>query len=88
MVLLDALASGLPVVSSVHADIPTIAPHGLVGLLAPEGDVTALTSHLESLIDHPEQLSAFSESSRKHVEMNHDWHKQILKIESIYAECV
>jgi len=88
VVLLDALASGLPVVSSLHADIPTIVPHGLVGLLAPEGDVTALTSHLESLIDHPEQLSAFSESSRKHVEMNHDWNKQILKIEAVYAECV
>lgn len=88
VVLLDAMASGLPIVSSLHADIPTIVPHGRGGLLAPEKDVGRLVEYLERLMQNPDELSEFSVYSRQHVEAHHDWHVQIEKIEAVYRECV
>lgn len=88
VVLLDAMASGLPVVSSFHADIPTIVPHEQAGLLADEKDVAQLTAHLGLLIHDSEKLGALSTFARQHVEENHNWHKQIMKIEAIYTECL
>lgn len=42
--LLEAMASGLPVVSTFHAGIPEIIEDGIHGLLVPEGDAGALAN--------------------------------------------
>ena len=45
--VIEALASGLPVVSSQHADIPNVAP---CALLFPERDVNGLADGLQALL--------------------------------------
>lgn len=44
--ILEAQATGLPVISSYHADIPEVVVDGKSALLAPERDVGALAKHL------------------------------------------
>ena len=51
MVLSEAGAAGLPLVSTQVAAIPEIVRDGETGLLVPKGDVLALTAALRRLID-------------------------------------
>ncbi len=52
-VIVEAMASGLPVVASLHAGIPAVVEHERTGLLAAEGDVPALAVALRRLLaDH------------------------------------
>jgi glycosyltransferase involved in cell wall biosynthesis len=54
MVLSEAGASGLPVVSTELAGIPEIVRHGETGFLAPVGDTDGLTRALRTLVEQPE----------------------------------
>jgi len=52
--IIEAAASGMPVVSTAHCDIPEVVEDGVTGLLAPEGDQAALDALLCRLLSHPE----------------------------------
>ncbi len=51
-VLIEALASGLPVVSTPVTGIPEIIGHGQAGLLVPENDAAATAEALERLLSN------------------------------------
>jgi glycosyltransferase involved in cell wall biosynthesis len=57
--ILEAMAAGLPVVSTIHAGIPESVLHGKTGFLSPEGDAAAFTSSLLELIqaEKPQRLA-------------------------------
>ena len=86
--VLEALASGLPVVSSRHADIPAVAPDGQCALLAPERDVDGLAERLDALLSDPALRGRMGEAGRRHIEEHHDAVKQGEKLEEIYDEVV
>jgi glycosyltransferase involved in cell wall biosynthesis len=50
-VILEAMACGLPVVSTRVAGIPEAVVHGVTGLLAEPRDIAAIAAHLETLLD-------------------------------------
>lgn len=52
--VLEAYASGLPVVSSAAGGVPAILTHGEHGLLAPVGDHQMLAAHILQLLDEPD----------------------------------
>lgn len=54
MVLSEAGAAGLPLVSTRIAGIPEIVRDGETGLLVPPGDAAALAAALKLLVTHPE----------------------------------
>ena len=62
MVPLEAMASGLPVVSTLHAAIPELVEDGVSGLLVPEGEPVLLAEKLESLMRRPEVFSELAVS--------------------------
>jgi colanic acid/amylovoran biosynthesis glycosyltransferase len=66
--LKEAMASGLPVVSTDHAGIPELVEDGVSGYLAPEHDVGALTDILEHLLREPERWEAMGRAGRSKVE--------------------
>ncbi len=52
--IIEAFASGLPVVSTGAGGIPAILTHGEHGLLAPVGDADTLAAHVLHLLDRPD----------------------------------
>ena len=82
--ILEAQATGLPVISSYHADIPEVVVDGKSALLAPERDVGALTKHLEYLVEHPDVWERMGRAGREHVEQEYDVMVQVGKLENIY----
>ena len=61
-----AAAHGLPVVSTVHADIPEVVADGRSGLLVPEGDVPALAAALDRLMADPALRRRMGEAGHAH----------------------
>ncbi len=66
----EASASGLPVVSTVHNGIPEVVLHGRTGLLSPEGDVNAMAQHIAQLAAAPHLWTQMGRAGRQHVEQH------------------
>ena len=68
MSIIEAQATGLPVISSYHADIPSVVVDGKSALLASERDVETLGAHIEYLVEHPDVWGVMGRVGREHVE--------------------
>lgn len=84
--LLEAQASGLPIVASTHCDIPDVTVPGKSAFLAPERDVAKLADCLDDLLSHPEVWPLMGEAGRQHMENEFDITKQVAKMNDIYRE--
>ncbi|MGI8438450.1 MAG: glycosyltransferase [Chthoniobacterales bacterium] len=63
-VIMEAMASGLPVVSTTLAGIPEMVEHRVTGELIPPRDPTALADALERLLCAPEEARRWGENGR------------------------
>ena len=69
-VILEAMASALPVVSSRLAGIPELVMHGQTGILVSPGDTTALTQALEQLLRDAELRLRYGRAGRARIEQH------------------
>jgi glycosyltransferase involved in cell wall biosynthesis len=69
-VILEAMASARPVVSTRLAGIPELVVDGQTGMLAPPGDSTALAHALQQLLRDPELRLRFGHAGRERVEQH------------------
>ncbi len=89
IVLLDAQATGLPVIATRHCDIPCEVIHEQTGWLAPEKDVEQLAQYIEQLYHmEQEEYHRFATRARKHVEENYDIVKNSLSLQQVYDALV
>ena len=72
VVLMEAMAAGLPVISTRHSGIPEMVRDGTSGLLVDEGDVDGLAACLTRLAAAPEAWAPLAEAARRYVEAHHD----------------
>jgi colanic acid/amylovoran biosynthesis glycosyltransferase len=70
--LMEAQASGLPVVSTRHSGIPELVLDGTTGWLTDEGDADGLALAVERLSRDPEQAQSFAHAGRAHVRQEFD----------------
>jgi len=66
--LMEAMATGLPVVSSRHSGIPELVEDGIGGLLAEEGNVESLAGKIALLLESPARGQEMGAAARKKVE--------------------
>lgn len=84
--LMEAMARGLPILSTLHSGIPELIENGVSGFLVPERDVDALAEKLEYLIDHPEIWAEIGRAGRAYVEKHYDIDKLNDRLVEIYRE--
>jgi colanic acid/amylovoran biosynthesis glycosyltransferase len=63
--LIEAQARGVPVLATIHADIPLVVRHGVTGLLCAENDHEALARHIVRLANEPQTLTAMAGFARR-----------------------
>lgn len=67
-VLKEAMALGLPVISTYHGGIPELVENSISGYLVPERDADAIADKLQYLIAHPEIWNIIGAAARERVE--------------------
>jgi colanic acid/amylovoran biosynthesis glycosyltransferase len=68
VVLMEAMASGVPVVATAIAGIPELVEHGVNGFLAAPGDVHSLANRIGELLADPALRHRFGKAGRAKVE--------------------
>jgi glycosyltransferase involved in cell wall biosynthesis len=63
-VIMEAMAAGLPVISTPLAGIPEMVENGFNGVLVPEHDPEAVSAAIEYFIANPEQARRFGDRGR------------------------
>lgn len=86
--MLEAMATGLPVLATKHGGIPEAVRDGKDGLLCAEGDWRGLAANLRALIQNPTLLFEMGESAAARVRAEFAAGAQIAKLESYYDEAV
>ncbi|HKB77592.1 MAG TPA: glycosyltransferase family 4 protein, partial [Myxococcales bacterium] len=66
--LLEAMAAGLPVVTSAAGDIPSLVRDGETGRLVPASDPSAMARAVGDLLAHPVAAAGIAQRARRQVE--------------------
>lgn len=85
--MLEAMASGLPVLGTLHGGIPEAVHSGRDGLLVPEKDPEALAGAIIEMLSGG-KLEDFSEAASASVRERFGFEEQIGKLEDCYAEAM
>jgi glycosyltransferase involved in cell wall biosynthesis len=87
IVLLEAMAAGLPVIASRVGGIPEIVEDGRTGLLVEPGNPGSLAEALRHLCRDEVLRKSMGRRAREHV-MPYDWELIVPRILSVYAEAL
>jgi colanic acid/amylovoran biosynthesis glycosyltransferase len=84
-VLMEAMATGLPVISTIHAGIPELIEHGKTGYLVSEKDTLTYTFMMKKIL---EDDGLIGHNARINIETNFNLQNQIQKLSNIYEQIV
>jgi colanic acid/amylovoran biosynthesis glycosyltransferase len=84
LVLHEAMALGLPVISTCHTGIPELVQDGESGFLVAERDVDGIADRLTHLMKHPETWPEMGQKGRKHIEEFNNLDRQNDRLIDIY----
>jgi glycosyltransferase involved in cell wall biosynthesis len=83
--IVEAMACGLPVVTTDAGGITEIVEHGVNGLLAQPGDVPAIARHLAELIGDASRRRTLGEAGRRTVEEGFDVRSAAHELSGVFA---
>jgi glycosyltransferase involved in cell wall biosynthesis len=70
--VLEAFASGLPVVATAVGGVPSILTDGVHGLLAPDDDTAGIAARVATLLERPEYARQLAAAARETCN-RYDW---------------
>ena len=82
--ILEAMASGLPVVATRVGGNPELVIEGETGMLVPPSDPAAMANAIWTYLDHPEFLKAHGQAGRKRVEQHFSMEKMVNGYMEVY----
>jgi glycosyltransferase involved in cell wall biosynthesis len=81
--IIEAGASGLPVVSTRHGGIVDIVLHGKTGFLVDEGDIDGMADYMCRLLLEPELAEDMGRQAREHVSRNYELSSSIQNLRAV-----
>ncbi|EQD56870.1 Glycosyl transferase, group 1, partial [mine drainage metagenome] len=73
LVVIEAMATGLPVMTTTNAGASELIEDGCDGLVVPAGDATALAHAIGRLVEQPALRQQLGDAARKKVQDAHSW---------------
>jgi glycosyltransferase involved in cell wall biosynthesis len=86
VVLMEAMASGVPCVTTPVNGIPELVEHGRTGLLARPGDAESLAEQLQRLIDDPALRRELALAARDKVLADFDLERNVAALGRIFGQ--
>ena len=84
--ILEAGASGVPVVSTKHAGIVDAVIHDKTGFLVDEGDIDGMAKYIYQVLTNPELAIAMGKRARKHIRENFNMESSIKNLQAILGK--
>ncbi|MDP3791013.1 MAG: glycosyltransferase [Candidatus Omnitrophota bacterium] len=83
---MEAMASGLPVISSNIYGIPELVDHNVNGFLIPPGDDEQLADYLNELLDNENKRNAFGAMGRQKIEKYFNLETEVAKLAKAWLD--
>jgi len=88
LVVLEAMASGLPVISTKVSGIPEVIDNEQNGFIVPPRDVHALAECMRVLIEDDELRAKMSKTARKKTVASFSWNAVARKTLAVYRKAI
>jgi len=86
VVLMEAMASRIPVIASQVAGVPELVEDQVSGFVIPAGDLDTLTDRLDQLLSDPGLCREMGLAGRARVEAEFDLEKEADKLLAHFAQ--
>ncbi len=86
--IMEASASGLPIISTLHGGIKDAVIHGKTGFLVEETNVNDMVNYMIELCKNPEMAREFGLNGRNHIEKNYHQKNQIKKLYNLAEKAI
>lgn len=86
VVLMEAMAAGLPVLATQVAGVPELVENGVSGILVPPGDSDALRAGLLTLADDPARRAEMGRAGRAKVVRDFDVRQEAARLARLFRD--
>ena len=84
--VLEAMATGLPVIATRVGGNPELVQDGVTGLLVPVADVPALAAAIVALVDDPARCDQMGRAAVQRVTTDFEWERTVSAYLGVYDE--
>ena len=84
--IIEMAATGMPIISTTHCDIPNVVPANRCALLVEERDSTGIASAIETLTETHQNWHCLTDNARSRIEKEFNVTTQAAKVAAIYDE--